>query len=40
MFGLILSRSFAASFKLPQGLAVQASSSIGKAFRLAQVKQR
>lgn len=40
VFGLILSRSFAASIELPQGLsrdaAAQASSSIGEAFRLAQ----
>lgn len=40
VFGLILSRSFAASIQLPQGLtaqeAAQASSSIGEAFRLAQ----
>ncbi|KDE38151.1 methyl viologen resistance protein SmvA [Kosakonia radicincitans UMEnt01/12] len=43
VFGLILSRSFAASIQLPQGLsstqAAQASSSIGEAFRLAQDAQ-
>ncbi|MBS1204148.1 MAG: methyl viologen resistance protein SmvA [Proteobacteria bacterium] len=43
VFGLILSRSFAASIQLPQGLsstqAAQVSSSIGEAFRLARDTQ-